>query len=360
MESQTEEFSQESQRAQRRAEREQRRRARRRQKRIRFLKKAVPCLLVVFAAAATALAVRHGRSAAPAESAAAASSASVSAAVNAQGGGAEAETPFSPSETGSTAQVGDAVVSKCAVLIDADSGAVLAEKNADEVISPASMTKILTLLVAAEQMPDPDASMTITPEITDYCYVHDCSAVGFSKEETVSVRDLFYGTVLPSGADAALGLAFYTAGSQEAFVERMNQKLDELGLSETAHFTNCVGLYNENHFCTVKDMAVLLKTAVENEWCRQVLSARTYTTSSTAEHPEGIQLSNWFLRRIEDKDCGNVHVQCAKTGFVTQAGSCAASYAESDDGHAYLCVTAGSTSSWRCIYDHVALYKQFT
>ena len=175
----------------------------------------------------------------------------------------------------------------------------------------------------------------------------------------MTVKDLFYGTILPSGADAALGLATYVAGDQDAFVALMNEKLKELGLSDTAHFTNCVGLYDENHYCTVYDMAMILEAALDNELCREVLAAHTYTTSSTSEHPEGITISNWFLRRIEDKETG-AEILCGKTGFVAQSGSCAASYGEDENGKGYICVTADSTSSWRCIYDQVALYSEFT
>lgn len=97
--------------------------------------------------------------------------------------------------------------------------------------APASMTKILTVLVAAEHVTDLDDTFTITKEITDFSYSHDCSAVGFLDEETVTVRDLLYGTILPSGGDAAAGLACYVAGSMDAFVDMMNEKLAELGLS---------------------------------------------------------------------------------------------------------------------------------
>lgn len=138
--------------------------------------------------------------------------------------------------------------------------------------------------------------LSITREITDYSYQNKCSAAGFLDEETVTVRDLFYGTILPSGADAAVGLATYVAGSHEAFVELMNQKLDALGLADTAHFTNAVGLYDELHYCTPYDMAMILKAALENDFCREVLSAHTYVTSQTTQHPEGITLSNWFLQ----------------------------------------------------------------
>ena len=253
----------------------------------------------------------------------------------------------------------ETVLSTYALLVDLDNNTVVAQRNANDRMIPASMTKILTVLVAAEHVTDLDDTFTITREITDYSYSNDCSAVGFGDGETVTVRDLLYGTVLPSGADAAAGLAFYVSGSLEGFVDLMNEKLDELGLSDTAHFTNCVGLYDENHYCTPYDMAVILKAAVENELCREVLSAHTYTTSPTEQHPEGITISNWFLRRIEDKET-NGEVVCAKTGYVAQSGSCAASYEVTDSGKHYICVTADTYSSWRCIYDHVAIYQEYT
>jgi len=257
--------------------------------------------------------------------------------------------------------VSEEVISSNAIFIDLRKNEILAQRAARQVIDPASMTKILTVLVAAEQIEEKnlDDKVTITIDITDYSYSNDCSSVGFAENERVTVQDLFYGTILPSGADAALALATYVAGSQEAFVELMNEKLHELGLSDTAHFTNCVGLYDEAHRCTVYDMAMIMEAAMDNPLCREVMSAHTYTTSATAEHPDGITISNWFLRRIEDKETG-AEIVCGKTGYVVQSGNCAASYGEDQNGNGYICVTADSTSAWRCIYDHVALYSEFT
>lgn len=250
------------------------------------------------------------------------------------------------------------VVSSYAILVDPQSGEIIAQRNAKTIINPASMTKVLTVLVAAEHVTDLDDTFTITQEITDYSYRNDCSVVGWEVGEVVTVRDLFYGTVLPSGGDAAVALAEYVAGSQEAFVELMNEKLEQLGLSSTAHFTNCVGLYDENHYCSVYDMAMILQAALDNPICREALSAKKYTTSFTEQHPEGLLISNWFLRRIEDKDAGG-YVLAGKTGYVVESGSCAASCALDGDENEYICVTADSTSSWRCIYDHVEIYKTF-
>ena len=265
---------------------------------------------------------------------------------------------YTAQATDATTSVDDEVQSTNGIFIDFATGNILFDRDAHTRINPASMTKVLTVLVAAEHVTDWSDTFEITPEITNYSYVHDCSAVGFSNNEVVTVEDLFYGTVLCSGGDAALGLATYVAGSQEAFVDMMNEKLKELGLSDTAHFTNCVGLYDENHYCTVYDIAMILEAAIDNPQCREVLSTKKYTTSSTPEHPEGIQISNWFLRRIEDKDTGG-EVICGKTGFVAQSGSCAVSYGKDAAGNEYICATVNAHSGWRCIYDHVELYKRF-
>ncbi len=274
----------------------------------------------------------------------------------------ETEEPwsFEAHKTEKTEKFPKSVVSSRGILIDVESGDILAAKGAHKRIVPASMTKILTVLVAAEHItPEQmDDKVEITIDITDYSYRNDCSNTGYEVGEKVTVRDLFYGTILPSGADSAVALATYVAGSNEKFVDMMNEKLEEMGLSETTHFTNCVGLYDEDHYSTPYDMAMIIKAATDNEWVREVMSTHTYTTSKTKQHKEGLTVSNWFLRRIEDKDTYG-EVLCAKTGFVAQSGSCAASLAADKNGKEYICVTAGSTSSWRCIYDHVELYQKY-
>ncbi len=261
-----------------------------------------------------------------------------------------------------TGAVPGEVVSEHAVLVDISANRIVAGRDYNSTINPASMTKVLTILVAAETMEErgdsADDKFEITQEIENYSYVHECSNVGFSVSENVTMNDLFYGAILPSGGDAAYALAIYAGGSMEGFADMMNAKMKELGCSENAHFTNSIGLYDENHHCTTYDMARIMYAAMQNDYCRQVLSTHIYTTSSTPEHPEGIELSNWFLRRIEDKDSGGT-VVAAKTGFVVQSKNCAVSYAEDAAGNGYICATGGSSSAWRCIYDHVAIYKRY-
>lgn len=252
----------------------------------------------------------------------------------------------------------DDVTSEYVILINEATNEIVAAKSAKERMNPASMTKILTVLVAAEHVTNLDDTVVISQEATDYSYINDCSAVGFMPGEVVSVRDLFYGTALKSGGDAAYALACYVAGSHEAFVDMMNEKLVELGLSKTTHFTNCVGVYDENHYSTAYDMAMILKAAVQNDWAREVLSLHKYTTTVTQEHPEGIFISNLFLRRIEDQETKG-EVICAKTGYTDVSLYCAASFYVSNEGTPYICVTAKTHNKWRPIYDHTALYSSY-
>ncbi len=273
-------------------------------------------------------------------------------------GGTNQNAPLRADADEETKPLSDELFSTNAVFIDVAEGRILAQKDAKMRIAPASMTKILTVLVAAEHITDLDDTFGITREITDYGYSKGCSSAGFEIGETVTIRDLFYGTVLPSGAEAALALAVYVSGSQEAFVELMNEKVAELGLSETTHFTNCVGVHEDAHYSTVYDIAVILKAAADNSFCREVLSAHRYTTSATEKHEEGLNVSNLFLRRIEDKDTHG-EVLCAKTGFVDQSGNCAASLGIDKNGREYICVTFNAINKWRCVEDHAALYQQF-
>lgn len=254
---------------------------------------------------------------------------------------------------------GDQMQSMNAILVDLESGQITGQVDYKARIVPASMTKVMTILVAAEHIDSIKDKATVTIEATDFAFKNDCSSVGFAVDETVTIEDLFYGTILSSGGDAAATLAMYVAGSQEAFVEMMNDKARDLGISGTTHFTNTVGIYNDDHYSTCYDMAIIMNAAIDNEFCRQVLGAKKYTTSSTTEHPEGIGISNWFLRRIEDKDCGG-EVLGAKTGFVVQSGNCGVSYFKSNSGREYICCTANAHSAWRCIYDHVDIYKNHT
>ncbi len=272
-----------------------------------------------------------------------------------------AEPLYSAAETSDTTSIDLAdVISPYAILINNDNDTVVAGKNAYDKIIPASMTKIMTVYTASKHLDADklDDTVTLSKEAVDYCYASGCSTSGFVEGEAVTVRDLFYGTILPSGGDAAAQLAMYVSGDIDSFAALMNEEVKNLGLSETTHFSNPIGFYTEDNYSTCYDIAMILEAALEDELCGQVLNTKVYYSTATNVNPEGIILSNWFLRRIEDKDFGGT-INGAKTGYVDESGSCAASSETADSGTHYICVTAKSTSSWNCIADHVAIYSNY-
>lgn len=267
---------------------------------------------------------------------------------------------YSASETDSTISIGGDVVSEYAILINNDTKEIVGTRNSYEKIVPASMTKVMTVLVAANNLTEEQLNETVTMshEAIDYSYAGGGSTSGFVEDEEVTVKDLFYGTILPSGGDAAAQLAMYVAGDIDSFVTMMNEEVSALGLTGT-HFTNPVGFHSDDHYSTPYDMSIIMMAALDNELCKEVLTTKVYNSTATNVNPEGITISNWFLRRIEDKDIGGT-IEGAKTGYVDESGNCAVSSMIADDGTEYICCTAKSSSSWRCIYDHVDIYKAYT
>ena len=252
--------------------------------------------------------------------------------------------------------------SESAILVNLDTGEVVAARTPDEQIYPASMTTVLTLLVANEQMEDRTGTFTITQDITDHVWQNDLSAVCWSIGEAVTVEDMEYGTILPSGADAAIGLARYAAGSEEKLVELMNNKIKEMGLSDGAHFTNVTGMHEEDEHCTVTDMAMIMKAAVEYQHTLDVMRTGEYRTSHTLQHPEGVYFFNLFLDRTQVAEAEGTlkgNVICAKTGFTNESRNCAVTYYISASGAHYVCVTAKGSGSRRVVQDHINLYNTY-
>ena len=249
--------------------------------------------------------------------------------------------------------------SSSAVLVDVQSGTVLAEKNMDEKIYPASMTKVMTLLVAAENLPDLDETFTMTQAIIDPLYLAGASMAGYVNGETVTMRDLLYGAVVPSGAEATEALAQAVAGSEEAFVAMMNEKAAALGLTNT-HFMNTSGLHDENHYSTVREIALILQAAMQNETCAEILSAENYRASETEQHPDGLAMTNKFLYRVHHEySLGGAEITAAKTGYTAEAMNCCASAGKTPDGRSVICVTANAWTGEFCIEDHIALYTKY-
>ncbi len=252
------------------------------------------------------------------------------------------------------------------VLIDVKGNTVLASKDADECIFPASLTKVMTLIVTVENCDDLEGKFTMTAEILEPLILENASVAGFAPGEEVTVKDMLYGLILPSGADAAIGLAAHIAGSEDSFVELMNKKSEEMGLQYT-HFINASGLHHDEHYSTCREMAEILRYAMENEIMREVLTTYQYTTSNTPEHPEGIELTSTMFSRMYGDEPENAFIIAGKTGYTLEAHHCLASFAikceenESEDDiysrkGDYILVTIGSPTKWGAVFDAIDIY----
>ena len=227
-----------------------------------------------------------------------------------------------------------------AALLDRTSGELIAGQNTDTEAPPASLTKMMTVLLAIESLPDLDQTVTVPAEIFNDLWTENASLAGFAPGESVPLRDLLYGAMLPSGAECCLTLARQVSGSEDAFVEQMNQRAEELGLEHT-HFTNCTGLEDPDHYASAADLAHLLDTALENETFRQVFTSRSHTTSATGEHPQGFTMYSSMFARLDAIPGQGGELLGGKTGYTSQAGLCLASLI-GVDGREYILVTTGA------------------
>ena len=240
--------------------------------------------------------------------------------------------------------------SKNAVLYNLNDDNIIYEVNKDERISIASMTKIMTTLVALEKIKNPKEKIVMTAPMFYRLVEENASVAGFYIGEEVTYEDLLYGLMLPSGADAAQALAISLYGSVDKFVDRMNEKAKELGLKNT-HFVNPTGLDIKGHYSSVDDVALILKEALKNDTFKQVFSANSYITSN--------KLHTFYSTRNK-YGIDTSFITGSKTGYTLDAGLCLAS-TSSYNGINYLLVTARASSSNRAnhILDAKAIYKYY-
>ena len=226
-----------------------------------------------------------------------------------------------------------------AILLDDETGTVLASKNGDDRIYPASMVTIMTVLTAIELIDDLDTEFQMSYDIYDALYEQDASRAGFDPGEQVTARELLYGALLPSGAECCAQLALEAAGSQEAFVEKMNTKAQELGLTDT-HFTNVTGLHNDDQYSTSHEIGKILQAALKNKTFYEVITTHSYTAKATQQHPDGFTFWSTMFKNMTDEVVNGGEIIGGKTGYTDEAGHCLASAAKIN-GRIYILVTAG-------------------
>lgn len=246
------------------------------------------------------------------------------------------------------------IESEYAYVLDVTEGRGIAEKNGDAQMYPASMTKLMTLLLACESGISLDTPYVFDKELLDPLIEQGASRVGFEPGETVTFADLLYGSILPSGGDATAALAELVDGDEQAFAKHMNRRAQDLGMFST-HFENASGLHADDHYSTARDIALLLEKTLENEACREILTTSVYTTSRNSIHPNGVELHSVVELRMQDYQPEHVKFQGGKTGFTDRAGYCLASYGEQGD-HTYIVVVAGGAEKETPSRDTQILY----
>lgn len=227
-----------------------------------------------------------------------------------------------------------------AILVRIKDDTVLMQKNSEDKIYPASLTKMMTTLVAIENLTDLKEEIELSNAVFEGLYEADASMAGFQPGERVHAIDLLYGVMLPSGAECCIGLADQIAGSEQSFVELMNLKAVELGMNNT-HFENTTGLHNENHYTTVKDLSILLSYALQNDTFREIFTSSRHFTSPTNKHPDGITFYSTMFKGLGSENLMDGEIIGGKTGYTDEAGLCLASLAEVGQEE-YILISAGA------------------
>lgn len=233
--------------------------------------------------------------------------------------------------------------SQNALLLNAQ-GEVLFEKNADAIIYPASLTKIMTAIVAIELTEDLQKQTIVEPQTIATYTAQNASMAGFHAGDFVTIKDLLYGTLLASGADATATLADAIAGSEEKFVTYMNNKAQEIGMNDT-YFVNTSGLHDEAHVSSVRDISKLLRYALENPTFYHIFTSKSYTTHV----PNELTITNSLFTKMPGVDGP---ILGGKTGYTPEAGLCLASIIEKE-GKSFLFITTNAPGYVRTPPPHI-------
>ena len=254
-------------------------------------------------------------------------------------------------------------MSESAILINADTGEVLYQKNPDKPLKPASLVKLMTAYTALDLTGDRLNDKVAVPAEA-FNDVEEAAKSGLLPNELVSIKDLLYCAILPSGGDAAQALALVTDSSISSFVDKMNANAEKLGMKET-HYVNVVGLDAPGQLSTARDISKLMQKIVNDDRFLEILSADHYTTSQSAEHGNGKLVFHTLKSKINDylktDAIKGYNIIGGKTGYTTDAGICLASVARNDRGDMYIAVTlkAGGdvNNYYPAIKDAVSLYN---
>ena len=217
---------------------------------------------------------------------------------------------------------GPRVEAEGATVMDLDTGAFLYSKNAEAKLYPASITKIMTMLVALEHISDSDLDTKVKASESALAPIDsDSSQIWLSVGEKITVRSALYAIMLASANDAANVIAEYVGGSMDNFVKMMNDKAKELGCVNT-HFVNPHGLHNKKHYTCAHDMALIAQAAFQIPLFRKITKTVEYKIPKTKYMKEDRWLVNHQKMLYEDGEFTYKNCEGGKTGFTAEAGYC--------------------------------------
>ncbi|MDD2207985.1 MAG: hypothetical protein PHG03_00425 [Bacilli bacterium] len=210
---------------------------------------------------------------------------------------------------------------------------VIYQKNSDENTKIASLTKIVTVLVALENIEDINEKIVLTEEVFEGLIEADASVAGFKVGEIVTYEDLLYGTLLPSGADASIALAINLFGNERKFVQEMNNLMIKLNIKNT-YFTNTSGLDEDGQKATLNDLLTIFLYAFKNDKFMEIFNSSSYTTYNGRLD---LKSTLSYYERVYSLD--TKIIKGSKTGFTNLAGLCLLSYADFDNMELVLITT---------------------
>ncbi len=237
--------------------------------------------------------------------------------------------------------------SKNAYIYNMDTDKVLYEKNSDEEIKIASLTKIMTALIVIENNNDLNKEVTI--QDSDLRDMYEYSTAGFQAGDVLTLKDVLYGIILPSGSDAVNAAVRITTKNEKDFIDLMNQKVKELGLTHT-HFSNAIGKDDDN-YSTVSDLCAILNYALKNDKFREIYTNQVYNIESL-----NLNLYGPFEKAKTKYDIDLDYIKGAKSGYTTEAKHTMSSYSDSN-GFNILVVTAFAENYKKVLEDTDILYK---
>ena len=238
--------------------------------------------------------------------------------------------------------------SKNAILYNLNDNNIIYEKNSEDIVQIASLTKIVTAITVIENVDDLEAQVTITYNMLKG--LHGYAKMGLNVGDKLTYMDLLYALMLPSAADAAQALAISTSGSIEEFANLMNEEVKKIGLNNS-RFDNPVGMDSENNYSTASDLAKILIYSLKNDTFKKIFNSNTYTIES---------INKTVIKTLYSYNLDSSIIKGAKTGFTYEAGLCLASTSTINNVD-YLLITLGAdTKDYYHILDAITIYKYYS